>query len=72
MKHLTAYRNEDCDLSLWENQPANRYGLIGATVKDSHEAKHLLGLTDAERQELERNGELYKDIDGVPYAIDLY
>ena len=67
-KWLTAYRNEDYDYSLWPTDT----GLRHATIKNSSEAASLLELTEDERRQLERNGELYKDIDGVPYQISMY
>jgi hypothetical protein len=65
-KQLWAFKNEDEDTNFW---PDTKYGLMSADVKSAADARTLLGLTADEARQLERDGELYKDINGIPYAI---
>lgn len=69
VKWLTAYRDHDEDTSIW---PDTNRGLMHAEVKNVSEVRSLLELTADEALQLERDGCLYKDIDGVAYAIDLF
>jgi hypothetical protein len=66
MKWLWAFKDEDEDTNFW---PDTKYGLMHAEVKSVAEVRSLLELTEDEARQLERDGEMYKDINGIPYVI---